>query len=124
MPTIAILGASSNRSKFGNKCVRCYLDVGWEVFPVNPGATEVEGLKSYARLADIPGDLDRISVYLPPPVSLAMLPDMAERGAGDVIFNPGAADAEVLREAKRLGVPAKDDCAIVAVGRSPSMYPG
>ena len=70
MPTIAILGASADRGKFGNKAVRAFLARGYDVYPINPKGGEVEGLTVHASLAAIPADvkLDRISVYLPPAV--------------------------------------------------------
>jgi predicted CoA-binding protein len=120
---VAILGASSERRKFGNKSVRAHVAAGWNVFPVNPKESEVEGLPAYAALADIPEPIQRISVYLPPPVSLAKLPEIAAAGAREVWFNPGAADAAVLAEAKRLGIPAIDGCSIVDLGLSPSQFP-
>jgi uncharacterized protein len=123
MKTIAIVGASQDRSKFGNKCVRAYQHAGWEVFPVNPSAAPIEGLRTYARLADVPGELDRISVYLPPPVTLALLGEIAHRNAREVWFNPGAADQAVLTEARRLGLPVHAECSIVAIGLSPSQFP-
>lgn len=122
--TIAILGASENRAKYGNKCVRAYLHAGWTVYPVNPGGGEIEGLAVYRDLADVPQPLDRISVYLPPPISLALLPAMAAARAGDVMFNPGSADEVVLRRARELKIEALDYCSIVAIGLTPAMFPG
>lgn len=121
--TVAILGASTERVKFGNKSVRAHLAAGWRVYPVNPKETEVEGEKAYPSLAEVPRPLDRVSVYLPPPVTLKMLPALADSGAAEVYFNPGSADATVLAEARRLGIPALDACSIVALGLSPSMFP-
>jgi predicted CoA-binding protein len=123
MKRVAILGASSERRKFGNKSVRAHLEAGYTVFPVNPRETEVEGLRAYPKLADLPEAVERVSVYLPPPVSLALLPEIAAVGAKEVWFNPGAADAAVLAEAKRLGVRAIDGCSIVDLGLSPSQFP-
>ncbi|MDX1999133.1 MAG: CoA-binding protein [Thermoanaerobaculia bacterium] len=122
--TIAILGASSNRAKYGNKCVRAYLHAGWTVYPVNPGGGEIEGLAVYRSLDAVPKPLDRISVYLAPPISLALLPEMAAAKAGDVMFNPGSADEVVLRKARELGIEALDYCSIVAIGLTPAMFPG
>jgi predicted CoA-binding protein len=123
MKTVAILGASNDRAKFGNKSLRAHQSAGYEVFPVNPKESTVEGLTAYPALADLPHAVDRISVYLPPPVSLAALPEIARAGAREVWFNPGAADAAVLAEAKRLGIPAIAGCSIVDLGLSPSSFP-
>jgi predicted CoA-binding protein len=124
MKTIAVLGASRDRSKFGNKCVRAYHDAGWRVFPVNLGsAAPIEGLATVHRLADVPVALDRISVYLPPPVTLELLPEIAGRRAGEVWLNPGSADTQVLEEARRLGIAARPGCSIVDIGVSPSQFP-
>ncbi len=125
MKTIAVVGASKDRLKFGNKCVRAYQRAGWRVFPINlnPQEGEVEGLPTLTSVRDVPGDLDRISVYLPPPVTLAVLPDFAAKGAGEVWMNPGAADREVIAEARRQGIPVVEGCSIVDVGFSPSQFP-
>jgi len=123
MKTIAVLGASSHHEKFGNKCVRAYLSAGWQVFPVHPAETEIEGLPVYRRLADVPAELGRISVYLPPERTLEMLEDIAAKGAGEVWLNPGSADARVLDEARRRGIPAVPGCSIVDIGLSPARFP-
>ena len=122
MKTIAVVGASTDRRKFGNKCVRAYQSVGYQVYPVNLAGSEVEGLPTYRNLADVPRPLDRISVYLPPPVTLELLPDMAACGQAEVWFNPGSADSAVLAEARRLGINARPGCSIVDIGRSPGEF--
>src|SRR5579863_6588370 len=124
MKTIAVLGASADRSKFGNKCVRAYLHDGWRVFPVNPSASAIEGQQTFSRLSEIAEPLDRISVYLPPPVTLQLLPEIAAHKAREVWFNPGAADPTVLAEARRLQIPFHADCSIVDIGLSPAQFPG
>jgi predicted CoA-binding protein len=123
MKTIAVLGASSDRSKFGNKCVRAYVHAGWEVFPINPSAGVIEGRQVSTSLEDVTGSLDRISVYLPPALTLRLLPEIAARKAAEVWFNPGSADSAVLAEARRLGLPLVADCSIVDIGLSPSQFP-
>ena len=123
MSNVAILGASSERRKFGNKSVRAHVQAGYTVFPVNPKESVVEGITAYPSLADLPEAVERISVYLPPPVTLQLLPEIAAANAREVWFNPGAADDAVLAAAKRLGIPVHDACSIVDLGLSPSQFP-
>lgn len=120
-PTVAILGASRDRRKYGNKSVRAHLQQGYEVFPVNPYATEVEGLKAYPDLAAVPaGKLDRISVYLPPDVALGLLEAIKSRAAAEVWFNPGSDSAELVSRAEALGLSIIRACSIVDIGLSPA----
>jgi hypothetical protein len=119
-PTVAILGASRNRRKYGNKSVRAHLQQGYDVFPVNPHADEVEGLKAYPNLASVPAPhLDRISIYLPPDVALGLLEEIQNRGAKEVWFNPGSDSAEVVARAEALGLEIIRACSIVDLGVSP-----
>ena len=120
MPTVAILGASADRSKFGNKSVRAHLSQGYTVYPVNPKGGEVEGLKAYTTLADVPaGKLDRISVYLPPAVLLKSLEEIAARGCDELFLNPGTESEEVLAKAEALGLEPIRACSIVDLGVRP-----
>ncbi|MEO8502892.1 MAG: CoA-binding protein [Acidobacteriota bacterium] len=123
MKTVAILGASSDRHKFGNKSVRAHLQAGYRVFPINPKETEIEGQTAYPTLAALPEQPERVSVYLPPAIGLKLLPDIAATDAREVFFNPGAADDAIMAEAERLGVPAIDGCSIVDLGLSPADFP-
>ena len=118
--TVAILGASRDRQKFGNKSVRAHLRAGFEVYPVNPNAHTVEGLMAYPSLASVPmGDLDRISIYVPPDVGLRLLDEIKHRGAREIWFNPGSESDELLRRANELGLNPICACSIVDVGVSP-----
>ncbi|HEY3965522.1 MAG TPA: CoA-binding protein [Planctomycetaceae bacterium] len=119
--TVAILGASRDRRKYGNKSVRAHLQQGYQVFPVNPHAAEIEGLDAYRDLASVPvRQLDRISVYLPPEVALGLLEEIQARRAREVWFNPGSDSSEVVARAEALGLDIIRACSIVDVGVSPS----
>jgi predicted CoA-binding protein len=124
MPTIAILGASADRSKFGNKAVRAFVARGYDVYPVNPKADEIEGLKAYPSLAAIPADvkLDRISLYLPPAVGLKVLPEIAARGCGELWLNPGSESEELVGAADAHGLNVIQACSIVGIGMSPHQF--
>ena len=120
-PTVAILGASRDRRKYGNKSLRAHLQQGYDVYPVNPHADEIEGVPCYPNLAAVPAaKLDRISVYLPPKVGLGLLNEIKAKGAGEVWFNPGSESAELLGRAEALGLAVVQACSIVDVGLSPA----
>jgi predicted CoA-binding protein len=124
-PTVAVLGASRDRAKYGNMSVRAHLEAGYDVYPVNLHAREIEGRPAYPDLASVPvARLDRISIYLPPDVTRRMLPEIAAKGAEEVWFNPGSADPALLAEAAALGLNAIFACSIVGVGQSPADFGG
>lgn len=117
--TIAIIGASNDRAKFGNKAVRAFVQQGYEVFPVNPKAETIEGLRAFKSITDVPVRPRKISVYLPPPVLLKVLPDIAAKGCDELWLNPGTESDEVIAEAEKLGLNVIQACSIVGVGVSP-----
>jgi predicted CoA-binding protein len=119
MSTVAIIGASNDRSKYGNKSVRAHLKEGFTVYPINPKESQVEGLPAFRSISDVPTRPDRISVYVPPAVVLKLLPDIAAKGCDELWLNPGTESEEVLREAERLGLKVIQACSIVAIGLSP-----
>lgn len=123
MPTVAVLGASRDRGKYGNKSVRAHVRAGWQVFPINPRADEIEGLRAYHSLKDLPVQaLDRVSVYLPPEIGIRLLDEIAARRPREVWLNPGSESDDLLAAAERLGLPVICACSIVDVGSSPAMF--
>ena len=116
---IAIIGASQDRKKYGNIAVRAYVKQGYEVYPVTPKADEVEGLKAYPSIRDIPVDLDAASLYVPPKVGIQLLDEIAEREVKELFVNPGAESDELLEKARALGLNAIVACSIMAVGMRP-----
>lgn len=119
MKTVAIIGASADRAKFGNKAVRAFLQQGYTVYPVNPKETEIEGQPVFASIREVPIRPGRVSVYLPPPVLLNVIPDIAARGCDELWLNPGTESDAVVAEAQRLGLKVIQACSIVAIGVSP-----
>ena len=122
-PTVAVVGASADRAKYGNKSVRAHLQQGYEVYPINPKGGKIEGLKVYQSLAEAPAvHLNRISVYLPPQVGIKVLDEIAARGCDELFFNPGSESGELLARARELGLEPILACSIVDLGESPAHF--
>ena|SRR5688572_24069797 len=122
MKTVAVIGASSDRSKFGNKALRAFRNQGYKVIPINPVEKEVEGEAVYASVLDYEGDIDEATMYVNPRVGEKVLDDLSKKGIGKVWLNPGADGANVVARAKALGLNAVRACSILAIGESPSRY--
>ncbi|MGB9690570.1 MAG: CoA-binding protein [Candidatus Sumerlaeaceae bacterium] len=117
---VAIIGASRNRAKYGNRAVRAYLRQGHEVFPVNPNAKEVDGLPAYPSILAIPpGQIDRALLYVPPEIAEKVLDELAQRQVGEVWVNPGSESDELFRKAQQLGIKTVFACSILDIGESP-----
>jgi len=119
-PTVAILGASTDRSKYGNRAVRAYARLGYEVYPVHPSAPEIEGHRAYRSVLDVPVPrLDRISIYLPPEIGLKLIDEIAHKPASEVWFNPGSESDGLVERAQALGLNVVQGCSIVDIGVNP-----
>jgi len=114
----AVVGASVDRSKYGNKVLRCYQQHGREVYPINARAEEVEGLKAYPSLAALPVPVKAISVITPPAITEQVVRDAAAAGVTHIWMQPGAESDEAIRlaEASGMAVIADGPCLLVVMG--------
>jgi len=118
--SIAIIGASTNRSKYGNRAVRAYARQGFDVYPIHPRARMIEGFRAYPSVLDIPAaTLDRVSFYVPPEVGFEVIEEVARKTVGEIWLNPGAESPELIARAEALGLNVIVGCSIVAIGEDP-----
>lgn len=115
MKSIAIVGASNNRAKFGNQAVRDYAARGFQVYPINPTEREIEELPCFADIGSLPARPDIVSLYLPPVKVLELLPAIAAKGCDLLFLNPGTESPEVIARAAQLGLNARRECSLVAL---------
>ena len=120
--TVAVVGASSRRAKFGNKALRAFLAEGHRVLAINPNEAEVEGLKTYASVLDVPEPIDMATVYVQPDVTLRLLEEFQRKGIAEIWVNPGAEDDAVMAEARRRKMNVFFACSIIAIGRNPGDF--
>ena len=116
---VAVIGASADRRKFGNKAVRAFLRQGYDVVPINPHETSVEGLRAYRSVLDVPGPIDMATVYLPPEIGLLVIDEIARKGIPEVWLNPGAESPSLVAAARALGLSPVEACSIVGIGETP-----
>jgi predicted CoA-binding protein len=117
--TVAVVGASNDRGKFGNRALRAFRGQGYRVVPINPHEREVEGERAYASVLDVPGTIDMATVYVPPEVGIQLLPELAQKQIGEIWINPGAESDELLAEAARRQMRLIVACSVVAIGEDP-----
>ena len=120
--TVAVVGASSDRNKFGNKALRAFQAEGYRVIPINPHERTVEGLPTHASVLDVPDAIDMATVYVQPDVTLRLLDEFEKKKIPEIWVNPGAEDDEVIAEARRRKMNVIFACSIVGIGRSPYQF--
>jgi hypothetical protein len=123
LKTVAVVGASTNRSKFGNKAVRAYHQQGWVVYPVNPKGDAIEGLSTYRALSQVPQPIHRVTLYLPPEEAIEILDDIAAVKPKEFFVNPGAESPELQKRANELGLDPIFACSIIDAGTTPDRFP-
>ena len=119
---IVVIGASNDRSKFGNRAVRAYMAQNHAVYPVNPREATIEGQPTFRSILDVPVDVDETLVYLPPNVTILVLEEIARKGTGRLFLNPGSDDFAAVKRARELGLEPILACSIMAIGESPASY--
>ncbi len=116
MPTVAIVGASPKPDRYSHQAVLKFRERGYTVHPVNPAGQEVDGLKAYRTLAEVPGAPDIICMYVNPATGLTMLDEIVAKRPRVLWLNPGA-DGEPLASAARArGLNVVEACSLVALG--------
>ena len=116
---VAVIGASNNRHKFGNKAVRAFLLEGYVVVPIHPREAVIEGLTAYRSVLDVPGPIDMATFYVPPEIGEVVIEDVARKGIPEVWLNPGAESDALIAKARGLSIRPIVACSIVGVGQNP-----
>jgi uncharacterized protein len=108
----AVAGASVDRSKYGNKVLRAYLQGGLEVYPVNPNADEVEGVDAFSNVGLLQSWLDDsalpkihgLSIVTSPKVSERIVKEALAAGISHFWFQPGAESEQAVDMCRVEGV--------------------
>lgn len=114
----AVVGASSNQDKYGNKVLRCYLQHGKKVYPINPRAEKIEGIHCYKSISELPANVKSISVITPPKITEQVVLEAKEKGIENIWMQPGAESAQAIKSAQdaHINVLAGGICILVVLG--------
>jgi predicted CoA-binding protein len=116
-PAFGVVGASSNRDKYGNKVLRCYQQNNRSVIPVHPKEKQVEGVECVASVTDLPDNVESISIITPPAVTEKVVDQAAAKGIKNIWMQPGAESPAAVRycEEQGLNVIADGSCLLVVL---------
>ncbi len=92
---IAVIGASKNKEKYGNKIVRDLVSKGFEVYPVNIKGEDIEGLKCVKSVEELPKDVDILVFVIPPDQGLQEVEKAVQLGFKRFWFQPGAGSKDI-----------------------------
>ncbi len=117
-PPFAVVGASANRDKYGNKVLRCYLQNGYQAYPIHPLDNQIEGCRAYPDLTSLPERVLSVSIITPPSVTERIVEECKVIGAINIWMQPGAESAGAIRSAEDNGmrVIANGPCVLVVLG--------
>ncbi len=113
--TFAVAGASTDRSKYGNKVFRALLASGRTAYPLNPSVLEVEGHTAYASIAGLPEVPEALSIVTPPHVTRDVVQQAIAAGVKHIWMQPGAEDSQGSKLAREAGLNVIDDGSCVLV---------
>jgi predicted CoA-binding protein len=122
LQVVAVIGASSDRRKFGNKALRAFLRRGYTVLPINPHEKQIEGQTAFASVRDVPGNIELATLYVPPEIGESVIEDLPAKNVQKLWVNPGAGSPRLIARARQLGLEPVQHCSIIAIGESPADY--
>lgn len=114
----AVVGASKDRNKFGNKVLRCYQQHHMPVCAVNPNEKIVEGVTCYPNIAALPEDVKSISIITPPAVTEKIVQEAINHHIQNIWMQPGAESLFAIEQCKQHGINVIADgaCILVVLG--------
>ncbi|MGM5487490.1 MAG: CoA-binding protein [Nanobdellota archaeon] len=106
----AVVGATTDVSKYGFKVLKHLLEAGEDIVPVNPKGGVILGLDVYTDLAAIPGGVDRVIFVVPPKVTRKVLEDVKALGIKHVWMQPGSESTEAVDFCEKHGIECVQAC--------------
>jgi predicted CoA-binding protein len=113
-----VAGASTNRDKYGNRVLRCYLQNGPQAIPINPRADAIEGVPCVASVTELPAEVKSLSVITPPKITEEVVEAAIAKGIENIWMQPGAESLAAVEKCRKAGINviADGSCLLVVMG--------
>lgn len=113
MSVVAVLGASSDSSRYSYQAVALLKELGHEVFPIHPKEKEILGQKVYPHLSSLPKKVETLTMYVNSALSTQLQADILKLNPRRVIFNPGSENVALAKELQKHGIEVEEACTLV-----------
>ena len=111
--TVVVLGATPKEDRYAYKAMKMLTEYGHRPIPVNPAFEDVLGEKCYGSIADAPGPIDTVTLYLGAAQSEQLIAEILAAKPRRIIFNPGAENPDLARQAEAIGIETVEGCTLV-----------
>jgi predicted CoA-binding protein len=117
-PEFAVIGASNDRIKYGNKVLRCYMQHNMTVYPVHPYEQLIEDVPVFSSIMELPDEVKSISIITPPPITEKIVSQAIDKGIKNIWMQPGAESEKAIKECieHQINVIARGPCILVLLG--------
>lgn len=117
-PEYAVIGASIDREKYGNKVLRCYMQHQKIVWPVHPMQKQIENRPVFKQVLDLPEAVKSISIITSPAVTEKIIVQAIDKGILNIWMQPGAESELAIKTCKDHGINviANGPCILVHLG--------
>jgi predicted CoA-binding protein len=114
--TYAIVGASNNKDKYGNKIFRTLLDNNFNAIPINPKENYIENQRAYKDIISFKGQIDVVNFVVPPQISIKILKQVEKLNIKKAWFQKGSYDSDCIDYCKKNNIDyIKDICLMQSV---------
>ena len=110
---VAVIGASNKPDRYSYQAVMLLKEKGYTVYPVHKTIPEIEGIRVYPSVKDIPNSVDTISLYVSKEISSGLSEQLISKKPRRIIFNPGTENPDLESQAAAKGIRTLNACTLV-----------
>lgn len=110
---VALIGATNKPDRYAYQAMKLLLEKGHCVYPVHPRLTEIEGIRIYQTLREIHAPIHTITLYIGASRSSSMMEEILGCRPSRIIFNPGAENNILEKQAQETGIETIRGCTLV-----------